>query len=79
MSSGQKHVATVFWAYIAFIFKPAVERLLQSKKNSTVRKISSTTRDSREAETNQSTSTPFALTLEETAQGKNERWKNQTG
>ena len=46
-------MAKVFWAYIAFIFKPVVERLLQSKKNSTVRKVSLITGDSEEAETDQ--------------------------
>ena len=53
VSSGHKHGAKVFWAYIALIFKPVVERLLQSKKNSTVRKVSLITGDSQEAETNQ--------------------------
>ena len=53
VSSGQKQVAKVLGAYIAFIFKPVVERLLQSKKNSTVRKISLITGDSQEAETDQ--------------------------
>ena len=46
-------MVTVFWAYIAFIFKPVVERLLQSKKNSTVRKVSLITGDYEETETDQ--------------------------